>query len=202
MKIKLMLLLFTIVLFAPVRLLYPQNEPLPPKPPALELDPVYEEFQDMAKKNEDKILKTLPSNVKEDLLKVKAIDEEEYYELLSESPNMYFESGWEFFRDPLEKKRFEQSQKIDQIEMHTEALGFLHQNAKPNEKQKIKTQLRSELEQLFDLKEKERRLEVEMLEFELQELKTSLDARKKNKNEIINRRLNELIGMGDYLEWD
>jgi hypothetical protein len=40
-----------------------------------------------------------------------------------------------------------------------------------------------------------------MLEKELALLKESLKVRKKNKGEIINRRLNKLIGKGDYLDW-
>jgi hypothetical protein len=202
MKNKLIFLLFTVIILASVKIIYPQNEPKPPEPPKEEPLPVYWELQQITEENEKKILNALQPEVKEDLLKVKSIDKDNYYKLLSESPNLYFESGWEFFLDPLEKKRFEQSQKIDQIEMHTEVLGFLYQNVKSNEQQKIKTQLRGELEQLFDLKEEERRLEVEMLERELKKLKVSLEARKKNKVEIINNRMNELIGMNDYLDWD
>jgi len=199
MKNKLSYLLFTLVILVSVKIVYPQNEP---RRPEEELAPVYWASQQITEENEEKILKALQPKVKEDLLKVKSIDKDKYYELLSESPHLYFESGWEFFLDPLEKKRFEQSQKIDQIEMHTEVLGFLYQNAQSNEQQKIKTQLRSELGQLFDLKEEERRLEVEMLERELKKLKISLEARKKNKAEIINNRMNELIGVDDYLDWD
>ncbi len=55
--------------------------------------------------------------------------------------------------------------------------------------------------QLFDMKEKARSLEVEFLEQELAQLKESLKVRKSNKGEIINRRLNELIGKGDCLDW-
>jgi hypothetical protein len=51
------------------------------------------------------------------------------------------------------------------------------------------------------MKEKARSLEVEFLEQELAQLKESLKVRKNNKGEIINRRLNELIGKGDYLDW-
>jgi len=40
-----------------------------------------------------------------------------------------------------------------------------------------------------------------MLEKEFAQLKESLKARKNNKSEIINRRLNELIGKGDYFDW-
>ena len=41
----------------------------------------------------------------------------------------------------------------------------------------------------------------EMLEKELARLQESLKVRKSNKSEIMNRRLNELIGKGDYLDW-
>jgi len=47
------------------------------------------------------------------------------------------------------------------------------------------------------MKEKARSLEVELLSKELAQLKESLKVRKKNKGDIINRRLNELIGKGD-----
>jgi len=51
------------------------------------------------------------------------------------------------------------------------------------------------------MKEKARSLEVELLSKKFTQLKESLKVRKKNKGDIINRRLNELIGKGNYLEW-
>lgn len=80
-------------------------------------------------------------------------------------------------------------------------LGFRYKYADDNEKPKIINDLKSKLNQLFDIKEKARSLEVEYLEKELAQLKESLKVRKSNKGEIINRRLNELIGKGDYLVW-
>lgn len=180
--------------------LYSQTEP--PKPPKGELAPVFEEYHEMAKKNEDKILKTIPSDIKEDLLRVKKIDEDKYYDILSEAPHFFFDLENAFMLDPFEKKRIEQSQKVEHMEMHTDALGFLYQRSKPDEQLKIKNKLQLKLEQLFDLKEEERRMEVELLEKELKELKASLEVRKKNKVEIINNRMNELMGMDDYLDWD
>jgi len=44
-------------------------------------------------------------------------------------------------------------------------------------------------------------MSFEMLEKELTQLKESLKVRKKNKGEVFNRRLNELIGKGEYLDW-
>jgi len=80
-------------------------------------------------------------------------------------------------------------------------LSFRYKYADDNEKPKIINDLKSKLNQLFDMKEKARNLEVGMLEKELAQLKESLKVRKNNKSEIINRRLNELIGKGDYLDW-
>lgn len=199
MNNKLMFMLYIVIIFASTKIICPQDEPKLQKEG---LPPAYWKSQQLTEENEGKILNALQPKVKEDLLKVKSINKDKYYELLSGSPNLYFESGWEFFLDPLEKKMFDKQQKIEQVEIHTEALGFLYQNSKSSEQKKIKAQLRNELEQLFDLKEQQKRLDVEMLEFQLQELKTSLDARKKNKNEIINKRFNELIGISNYLDWD
>ena len=81
------------------------------------------------------------------------------------------------------------------------SLGIRYEHANANEKQQIISDLKLQLKQLFDMKEKSRSLEVDFLEKELAQLKESLKVRKSNKGEIINRRLNELIGKGDYLDW-
>lgn len=81
------------------------------------------------------------------------------------------------------------------------SLGIRYEHANDNEKPKIINDLKSKLKQLFDMKEKSRSLEVDFLEKELAQLKESLKVRKSNKGEIINRRLNKLIGKGDYFEW-
>jgi hypothetical protein len=44
-------------------------------------------------------------------------------------------------------------------------------------------------------------MEVQMLEKELAQLKESLIVRKKNKDDIILRRLSELTGTKEYLDW-
>jgi hypothetical protein len=164
--------------------------------------PVFEEFRQMARENEDKILRTIPADIKEDLIKVKEIDKDKYYDILSGSPHFYFDLDNAFMMDSFEKKRIEQSQLVEHMEMHTEALGFLYQKSKANKQKQFKNKLRTKLEALFDLKEEERRLEVELLEEELKELKASLEVRRQNKAEIINNRMNELMGMDNYLDWD
>jgi len=100
-----------------------------------------------------------------------------------------------------EKESHETEKQVSEIELFTEALGIRYEHANDKEKPKIVSDLKSKLNQLFDMKEKARNLEVGMLEKELAQLKESLKIRKNNKSEIINRRLNELIGKGDYLDW-
>jgi len=202
MKFKSMISIMPLVLLFSGKIQYPQTEPNPPLLPKGELAPVFEEYQQFTKENEDKILKTLPSDVKEDLLEVKKIDKDKYYKILSEAPHFFFDLENAFMLDPFEKKRMEQSQQVGHWEMHTKALGFLYQHSVQNKKPEIKAKLQTKLDRLFDLKEEERKLEVKMLEHQLQELKTYFEARKNNKAQIINRRLNELIGMGEYLDWD
>ncbi len=69
------------------------------------------------------------------------------------------------------------------------------------EKEKIKEQLRTILSQQFDLKEEEKNARIKRLEEEIIRLKDELVKRKKNKKEIVNRRLKELLGESRYLEW-
>ena len=175
-----------------------QNDTKPPKPPKAPKIVGYskEDVQD-----EKALLDKISPELKADLLKVKEIDKEEYEDLLRNvsysSYDMY--TG---FMEPEEKERFENEKRIDEMEVRSEALGIRYEHSSSeSEKQKIVSDLKTVLNQLFDMKEKSRTLEVENLEKELKQLKESLKVRKQSKNEIINRRLNELIGKGDYLDW-
>ena len=153
--------------------------------------------------DEQEILSHLSPELKGELLKVKELDKEKYQELLFEcSSGSYVYDGYIGYMESFEKERYEAEKKINELELLTESLGIRYEYAKnDNDKQKIINELKSNLNQLFDAKEKSRSLEVEMLEKELTQLKESLKVRQQNKNEIINRRLNELIGKGDYLDW-
>lgn len=150
--------------------------------------------------NEKELLDKLSPELKAELLKVKEYDQQKYEELLRETSYGRFEFYTDFM-EPKEKERMENERKIEEMEVQTEALGIRYEYASSNEKQKIVSDLKAVLNQLFDIKEKARSMEVEMLEKELKQLKESLKVRKQSKDEIINRRLNELIGKGDYLDW-
>ncbi|MCG6912579.1 hypothetical protein LJE86_01545 [bacterium BMS3Abin03] len=150
--------------------------------------------------DEKELLNKLSPELKAELLKVKEYDQQKFEELLRETSYGRFEFYTDFM-EPKEKERMENERKIEEMEVKTEALGIRYEYASSTEKQKIVSELKAVLNKLFDMKEKARSLEVEMLERELTQLKESLKVRKQSKDEIINRRLNELIGKGDYLDW-
>lgn len=151
--------------------------------------------------DEKLLLSKISPDLKAELLRIKEIDKERYEELLEEISYNSFDM-YAGFMEASEKERFQTERQIEQMEVQTEALGIRYEHAtSENDKQKIVTDLKHILGQLFDMKEKARSFEVQMLEKELKQLKESLNVRKKSKNEIINRRLNELIGKGDYLDW-
>ena len=163
----------------------------------------YNYDENFSKQDEQEILKHLSPELKNELLKVKEVDQEGYKELLYEcSSGSYVYEGYMGYMESFEKERYETENKVNELEVITESLRIRYEHAKnDNDKQKIINELKPNLNQLFDAKEKSRSLEVDMLEKELAQLKESLKVRKQNKNEIINRRLNELIGKGDYLDW-
>lgn len=173
------------------------QEELPELPEAPAILSTYGE--DISKEDEAKILGSLPADVKADLLKVKELDEEEYRDLLFSASHIGYE--YHVYSSKFEKEMVENSKRINELDLQTETLGIQYIHANTQERTNIKKELQSKLEMLFDLKEKERKGEVEMLERELAELKASLEVRKNNKADIILRRLSELIGKDDYLEW-
>jgi hypothetical protein len=154
----------------------------------------------ISEKDEKEIMAKLPADLKADLLKVKELDQERYRELLVETSYRQYDVYLEFM-EASEKERYETEIVVQQLELQTEALGIQYAHAKENQKSALISKLKNKLSELFEMKEKERALNVEILERELAQLKESLTIRKQNKNEIINRRLNELIGKGDYLDW-
>lgn len=68
------------------------------------------------------------------------------------------------------------------------------------QKEQIRKDLRQKLEVLFDLREKDRQEHIRRIEKDLANLKKSVDQRQSHREEIIDRRLQELTD-GDGLRW-
>jgi len=99
-------------------------------------------------------------------------------------------------------ERYEQKKKQHSLERQSRQLAEkFHTSDNEKEKTKIKNDLADILSELFDLREKDREEEMKQLTQKLEHLKSVLAERKKKKKEIVDRRLQELIGEKDVLIW-
>ena len=69
------------------------------------------------------------------------------------------------------------------------------------EREALTAELRQKLEEIFSMKEENRRRETEQLEKELSKLRDQLQKREQSREQIIDRRLKELIGERQALDW-
>ena len=99
-------------------------------------------------------------------------------------------------------ERYEQKKKHHSLERQARQLAEKFQTSN-NEKEKTKTKndLTDVLSELFDLREKDREEEMKQLIQKLEHLRSVLAERKKKKKEIVERRLQEMIGERDVLIW-
>lgn len=86
------------------------------------------------------------------------------------------------------------------LEYEARELALKYENAKENEKAKIKEDMKGKLNELFDIRTKAHEIRVKRLENEISQLKRNLEARKANKTKIVEQRLDQLIG-NKYLSW-
>jgi len=91
-----------------------------------------------------------------------------------------------------------------EIEAQQEAMRTLaaayKSAATPEEKEKARAELKAGLGKLFDLREQERAKDIEKFDKHLTELKAKLAKRQANRDQIIEKRLQEITG-GDELQW-
>jgi hypothetical protein len=194
-KNKILMMLF--ILITPL-ILIAQEEPELPEPPAFSSDYLRLSPQ-LSEQEENILLQKLDDELKNNLLQLKTYNKEEYLELLRESQfrNMHYP-----FATNKEKEMIQRERKIFELEVATQAISAKYNSDKSADKSKLKSQLSSTISELFDLKEMNRQAQVTELENELSKLKKELSVRSKNKEEIIRRRVQELLGEADFWGWD
>jgi regulator of sigma D len=69
-----------------------------------------------------------------------------------------------------------------------------------DEKEKIKTELKANISKLFDMREQKREQEIARFDQHLTELKSRLEKRKANRDQIIEKKLKEMTD-GNEIEW-
>ena len=160
--------------------------------------------KEMSKKEEEDRLSRLTPEVRAKMEEIKKLNKNKYNQLLRSSfPYGVFSAG-----DGDETvlaglfNSSEDQKKEKELEINAELLALKYKNADANSQQKMKNDLTNTLNQLFDIRESHKQDEVKRLEKRLQELKESLQARKQNKNEIVQRRIQEMLGDSRYLRWE
>jgi hypothetical protein len=198
-------ILLFIIIFIPAIIFAQEKSTATPAPPAPPAEPNYdfsfdfEGFPEMKEQEEKALLQNLKKDLQDQLKIIKTKNKEKYFEFLQQSQ---FKNMRIPFIAKREKEMYERENKIFELEVNTEALATQYKSAAKSEKERIKTELKQKLNDLFVQKEEDRKQEVQKLEQELKELKESLDVRLKNKNEIINRRMQELLDEDKYLDWE
>lgn len=92
-------------------------------------------------------------------------------------------------------------QKAEEYFNSTVAQYLTGDKEKSVNKGKLLDDIKKKLNSLFEMKEAEKQKDVAKLEQQLKELQSTLAERKKNKQQIIDQRLNELIGLPNTLRW-
>lgn len=181
----------TLLLLTSFQSIFAQNELMPP--------PLLPQWE-LSSEDEQEYLKNINSELKLKLQKIKEYDEQKYQQYLQELRWRGMELS--FMHKGHDKEMIERERQLIEYEILTESLAIEYQKSSTSEKANIKKELEKNLSNLFDLKEVQREDEVKMLEQEITKLKEKVANRKKNKEVIIRRRMEELLGEEKYLDWE
>jgi cell division protein ZapA (FtsZ GTPase activity inhibitor) len=96
----------------------------------------------------------------------------------------------------------ENLRKEKDIEIDVELLALKCKSSDKEAAQKYKNELSSKLSELFDIRESKKHDELAQLEKRIKDLRESLQERHDNKQEIIQRRIQELLGNPKNLNWE
>jgi hypothetical protein len=191
-----LILIFTFVI---TQALFGQKEPQPPTAPET-LDRLHSEYWKLSEQEEQSYLSDLEAELKLKLQEIKKHNAERYAELLRELHWRRMETH--YMARGAEKQQWELQRSLVESEIRIEALAIKYNSSSSSDKESVKRELNKNVGDLFDQKEKQRKLEVEMLEREMENLKKKIVSRQKNKETIVRRRVEELLGVEEDLEWD
>lgn len=93
---------------------------------------------------------------------------------------------------------------VDEREMEREALRLaaeIRNEERSDEREERIDLLRERLDEAFNLKQQNRRHEIEALEDRLEDLQETLEERERMREDIIDRRLRELLRISDDMKW-
>lgn len=102
----------------------------------------------------------------------------------------------------IDEAQMEQHKQIMALESKCLDLSSLYKESRDAEKQKkIEQELEEAVTQLFDLREGQREKDIQRLEKDLAQMKKKLEERRMKKSQIVGKRLSQLMGRSEELEW-
>ncbi|HOI29165.1 MAG TPA: hypothetical protein PLZ15_05325 [Melioribacteraceae bacterium] len=168
---------------------------------------------EMTQEEEEKYLKNLSPETKTKLEEIKKLNKNKYYQLLrnrsiysidgfySTGVALYETARGEYLSQKKSDTQSEVNKKQMEAEIDVELILLKYKSADEAQQQKMRSELSNALGKLFDIRETFKQEEIRSLEKRLQELKESLNTRKQNRENIVNRRLKELLNEKDDLRW-
>lgn len=167
---------------------------------------------ELTQEEEDKYLKKFSPEVRAKLEEIKKLNKNKYNQLLR---SQGFFLGSDFYnsavslyetqRGEYSSRKFDQqgesSKKQTEVEIDVELILLKYKSADETQRQKLRGDLYNALVKLFDIRESFKQEEIKSLEKRLQELKESLNTRKQNRENIVSRRIKELLNEKDELRW-
>lgn len=173
---------------------HPQ-QPIPPQPPIREKErflPPEIEAEAMA------YIKEMSAARAEMLNKMKFVHPNEYREQLF---RIYEEKSKLEELRMFDLARYEQIVAQQKLEQKSWELAENYRSADPKKKEIIKKELLAVLNNLFDLKETDKKHEIARLEEELKKLHEMINYRNQNKDKIIEKHLKEMLGEMQSFDW-
>ena len=94
---------------------------------------------------------------------------------------------------------FKLLQEDNELDRHTRELGMQFRQAPPEQRERMQKELHELVNKQFEVRQQRRTLELKRIEGELQRLREAIERRAKNREQLIERRVSELIGREDDL---
>jgi hypothetical protein len=92
---------------------------------------------------------------------------------------------------------FKFAKEDSELEQRTRELSAQYRQAPEPRREEIRKELAKLVERHFEVRQQRRQLEVQRMEKELSRLRDALERRSKAREELVNKRVNELLGEHD-----
>lgn len=160
-----------------------------------------EKGKEPPKSEEEKYLKEIPKDLSEELSKIKNVDKKSYFKLLKEAWNIDNYFTYAIHEYPFKLSSSELKNELIKQEfrknIRIKIITIKYNVSKENDKKDLRIKLKTELNELFEIKGRMKSEEIKYLESKLKQLKSVLDDRQKNKNGIVEKKINEVLHKKD-----